>query len=90
MSLFFLLSACMPKKEIPLASVLITKPDIATYMDLQARCDVLLFSFENKKLLFSQEFFVEKENLLSELEWYFPWAMYPKSLKTCIDQLNNY
>ncbi len=83
-----LLTSCTTKHEILQEKIpTFTYEQVEKYMELQERCDFLLESAGSKYILFSTEFYEERKELLKELEIYFPWAEYPKSLERCVNDL---
>lgn len=93
MRIFYLLGleftmACVPKKTaIVKETIFVQTPSLEEYMKLQADCDELRFLFNDRAKLFSQELFIYREELIEQLDWYFPWRNYPESIEKCLDDL---
>ncbi len=82
--------SCVAKHEILKPAIpTYTIGDIKELMELQESCDILVFTFRDRYLLFSQEPFVEREVLIREIEFYFPWGEYPKSIERCLNDLQS-
>ena len=62
--------------------------DIAIGIELQARCEELKQKKEDRWELFATDFYVEREDLLFDVEKYFIWGSYPNDLEKCLEKIN--
>ncbi|MBS3170171.1 hypothetical protein J4223_00130 [Candidatus Woesearchaeota archaeon] len=62
--------------------------DIAIGIELQARCEELKQKKEDRWELFATDFYVEREELLFDVEKYFILGSYPNDLEKCLEKIN--
>lgn len=90
LNLLLVASSCAKHETVQKEFPTFSYEQVQTFMHLQEQCEQLNYIFQEKYFIMSQEPFVEREKLLKEIAFHFPWETYPESLERCISDLQSH